>query len=332
MIMFIVRRIVSMLGVLFALTVALFGLQELSGVDPARAYVGANASAEALERTRVQLGLDQPAFVRYLDYLGGLLHGDLQNSLRTRTPVADGLSTAFPATVELALWSLGLALVLGSIFAVLTVTRWRGAGIVRVVLLSGASAPTFLLTMLGLLFFYGQLGLLPSGGRSSFGSTSPGPTGLFVLDGLLAGRFDVATDAIWHLVLPAACVAISPAVAIGRVLVDGLRANLVSDHARTARSAGLPESLVMLRHAVRNSLGATLSMIGIQAGLLLGGLVVVEKIVSWPGVGSYLDKSVQASDFPGIAGVALLLGVTYVVLNTVVDLLQVAADRRLALS
>ncbi|KQP57249.1 ABC transporter permease [Agreia sp. Leaf283] len=332
MIMFVIRRIASMLAVLLALTIALFTLQELSGVDPARAYVGANASAEALERTRVQLGLDQPAIVRYFDYLGGLLHGDLQNSLRTRTPVADGLSTAFPATIELALWALGLALVLGSIFAVLTVVRWKGAGVVRVVLLSGASAPTFLLTMLGLLFFYGQLGLLPSGGRSSYGSTSPGPTGLFVLDGLLAGRVDVATDAIWHLILPAACVAISPAVAIGRVLVDGLRINLVSDHARTARAAGMPEGLVMLRHAVRNSLGATLSMIGIQAGLLLGGLVVVEKIVSWPGVGSYLDKSVQASDFPGIAGVALLLGVTYVVLNTLVDLLQVAADRRIALS
>lgn len=332
MIMFLVRRIASMIGVLLALTVALFALQEVSGIDPAKAYVGANASADALERTRVALGLDQPAITRYFDYLGGLFQGDLQNSLRTRTPVADGLATAFPATVELAVWALGFALVLGSLFAVLTVVKWKGAGVVRVVLLSGASAPTFLLTMIGLLVFYGNLGLLPAGGRSSFGATSPGPTGLFVVDGLLAGRVDVAADAVWHLLLPAACAAISPAVAIGRVLVDGLKINLVADHARTARAAGMREGLVLARHAVRNSLGATLSMVGIQAGMLLGGLVVVEKIVSWPGVGSYLDKSVQASDFPGIAGVALLLGITYVALNTLVDVLQVVADRRIALS
>jgi len=332
MLMFVIRRIIAMVGVLLALTVALFTLQELSGVDPAKAYVGANASAAAVDSARERLGLDQPAIVRYFDYLGGLLHGDLQNSMRTRTPVAEGIASAFPATVELSLWALGFALILGALFAMLTVVRWRGAGVVRVVLLSGAAAPTFLLAMVGLLVFYGSLGIAPSGGRSSFTDSSSSPTGLLVIDGLLAGRLDVAGDAIWHLLLPAACAAISPAVAIGRVLVDGLKVNLGSDHARTARSAGMKESAVLVRHALRNSLGATLSMIGIQAGLLLGGLVVVEKIVAWPGLGSYLDKSVASSDFPGIAGVALLLGITYVLLNALVDVLQVVADRRISLS
>ena len=332
MLMFILKRIVAMAGVLLALTVALFTLQELSGVDPAKAYVGANASAEALERARERLGLDQSAVVRYVDYLGGLLHGDLQNSLRTRTPVADGLATAFPATLELALWTLGFALILGAFFALLTVVRWKGAAVVRFVLLSGAAAPTFLLAMVGILVFYGSLGIIPAGGRSSFSGGSSSPTGLLVLDALLAGRMDVAGDAVWHLLLPAACAAISPAVAIGRVLVDGLKVNLGSDHARTARSAGMTESAVLVRHALRNSLGATLSMIGIQTGLLLGGLVVVEKITGWPGLGSYLEKSVNVSDFPGIAGVALLLGITYVLLNTIVDVLQVVADRRISLT
>ncbi|MCS6561249.1 ABC transporter permease [Curtobacterium flaccumfaciens] len=329
---FVLRRTGSMLGVLVALTIVLFSLQELSGVDPARAYVGANASAGAVDRARASLGLDQPAPIRYLAYLGGLLHGDLQNSLRTRTPVAEGIATAFPATLELAMWTLAIALLLGAAFAFLTVTRWRGAGVVRIVLLSGAAAPTFLLASVGLLFLYGKLGLVPANGRSSFTESSPGPTGLLVVDAVLAGRVDVAGDAVWHLLLPAACAAVSPAVAIGRVLVDGLRTNLVADHARTARSAGMRESAVLLRHALRNALGPTLSMIGLQAGMLLGGLVVVEKIVGWPGLGSYLDRSVQSSDFPGIAGVALLLGVSFVVLNTVVDLLQVVVDRRLALA
>lgn len=332
MVTFILRRVAAMAGVLLALTVALFTLQELSGVDAAKAYVGANASAEAVDSARARLGLDQPVIVRYFDYLGGLFHGDLQNSLRTRTPVADGIAGAFPATVELALWALGFALILGAVFALLTVIPWKGAGVVRVVLLSGAAAPTFLLAMVGLLVFYGSLGIVPSGGRSVFTDGSSSPTGLLVIDGLLAGRLDVAGDAIWHLLLPAACAAISPAVAIGRVLVDGLKVNLVSDHARTARSAGMREGSVLVRHAVRNSMGATLSMIGMQAGMLLGGLVVVEKIVAWPGIGSYLEKSVASGDFPGIAGVALLLGVCYVLLNALVDVLQVVADRRISLS
>lgn len=332
MVMFLVKRVAAMLAVLLALTMALFGLQEVSGVDPAKAYVGANASADAVATARERLGLDEPLAQRYLTYLEGLLHGDLQNSLRSRTPVADNLAQVLPASLELAAWVLGIALVLGVAFAALTTLAWRGAGIVRVVLLSGAAAPTFLLGMVALLVFYGNLGWMPSGGRTGLRDAPAGPTGFLVLDGLLAGRADVAGDAVLHLALPALCAAISPAVAIGRVLVDGLKANMSADHARTARAAGMSERQILARHAVRNSLGPTLSMVGIQAGMLLAGLVVVEKIFDWPGVGSYLDKSVAASDFPAIAGVALLLGVVYVLLNTVVDGLQAAADRRIALT
>lgn len=332
MVMFLIRRLVAMVGVLLALTVALFALQQMSGVDPAKAYVGTNASQAAVDAARERLGLDEPLVSRYLTYLGGVLHGNLQNSLRSRTPVADALSAVLPASLELAVWVLGLAIVLGAGFAMLTALDWRGAGVIRVVLLSGAAAPTFLLGMVSLLLFYGQLGWLPSGGRTSIRNAPDGPTGFLVLDGLLTGRPDVTTDALQHLAMPALCAAIGPAVAIGRVLVDGLKANLAADHSRTARSTGMGELRILLHHAVRNSLGPTLSMVGLQAGLLLAGLVVVEKIFDWPGVGSYLDKAVAASDFPAIAGVALVLGMAYVLVNTVVDCLQALADRRIALS
>lgn len=332
MTMFLVRRALAMVAVLLALTVALFGLQEISGVDPAKAYVGTNASQAAVDSARESLGLDEPLVDRYLTYLDGVLHGDLQNSLRSRTPVTENLATVLPPSLELATWVLGVAILLGIGFAYLTVITWPGAGFVRVVLLSAAAAPTFLLGMVALLLLYGRLGWSPAGGRTSLSDAPDGPTGFLVLDGLLSGRLDVSGDALWHLALPVACAAVSPAVAIGRVLVDGLKSNMTADHARTSRAAGMTERSILLRHAVRNSLGPTLSMVGIQAGALLAGLVVVERIFDWPGIGSYLDKSVAASDFPGIAGVALVLGAVYVLLNTLVDVLQVAADRRVSLT
>jgi peptide/nickel transport system permease protein len=321
-----------MIGVLFALTMVLFGLQEVSGADPAKAYVGVNASQAAVAAARARLGLDEPLVSRYLHYLSGLLHGDLQNSLRTRTPVANDIATALPASLELATSVLLVAILLGAAFAYLTAIRWRGAALVRTVMFSGAAAPSFLLGMVALLVFYGALGWSPSGGRSSFTDAPTGPTGFLLLDSLFAGRLDVLSDGIAHLALPVLCAAIAPAVAVGRVLVDGLSTNLEADHARTARAAGMAERSVLLRHALRNSLGPTLSMIGVQAGSLLAGLVVVEKIFAWPGIGSYLDKSVEAGDFPGIIGVALVVGAVYVVVNTVVDVLQVLADRRIALT
>ncbi|MFJ3671409.1 ABC transporter permease [Streptomyces sp. NPDC090106] len=329
---FALRRIAAMLGVLIALTVALFTLQQVSGTDPAKAYVGANASQAALDAARARLGLDDPLPSRYLHYLTGLLHGDLQNSLRTRTPVASDLASVLPASLELAACVLFLAVLLGALFAYVSAIGARGAGLLRAVLFSGAAAPTFLLGMVAVLVFYGRLGWLPAGGRTAYRDAPTGPTGFLLVDSLLAGRPEVFGDAVTHLALPALCAAISPAVAIGRVLVDGLTANLEADHARTARAAGLTERAVLLRHAARNSLGPALSMVGIQAGALLAGLVVVEKIFGWPGIGSYLDASVAAADLPGITGVALLLGIVYVVLNTVVDALQVLADRRLALT
>jgi peptide/nickel transport system permease protein len=332
MVLFIVRRTAAMAGVLLALTVVLFALQEASGVDPAKAYVGANASQEAVDAARQRLGLDEPFMSRYVNYLSGLFHGDLQNSLRTRTPVAQDVGDALPASLELGACVLFVAVLLGTGFAYASAIRGRGAAVLRTVLFSGAAAPTFLLGMIALIVFYGDLGWLPSGGRSGFPDAPTGPTGFLLIDSLLAVRFDVLSDALAHLVLPVLCAAVAPAVAIGRVLADGLSVNLEADHARTARATGLSERAVLLRHAIRNSLGPTLSMIGIQAGALLAGLVVVEKIFAWPGVGSYLDKSVAASDLPGITGVALLMGLVYVFVNAVVDILQVAADRRIALT
>ena len=193
------------------------------------------------------------------------------------------------------------------------------------------SATWFVLVMLALLLlFYSRWHILPSSGRLSPGLEAPsGPTGLLVVDGLLHARLDVVSDALWHLALPAFCLALGPAVALGRTLRSSLQTVLTQDHVRTARAKGLEERTVLLRHALRSALNAPLTMSGLQVGLLLAGVVVIESVFAWPGVGLYTVQSIAATDFPAVAGVTLVLGALYVVINTLVDLAQVAADPRL---
>jgi peptide/nickel transport system permease protein len=141
----------------------------------------------------------------------------------------------------------------------------------------------------------------------------------------------VVADAFQHLLLPAFCVAIGPAVSIGRVFRTGLIHNLGSDHVRTARAKGLRESAVIWRHAVRNAISSSLAMTGLQTGLMFSGVVIIETVFSWPGIGLYTDQSIAGSDFPAIAGVTLILGAAYVIINALVDVAQALADPRLEL-
>jgi peptide/nickel transport system permease protein len=326
---FVVQRVASVIVVVLVLALVMFVLQRVTPVDPVRAKLGSNASKAAVEAERKRLGYDKPLLVQYVDYLGDLLHGNLQESLRTRRPVMDDIGDYLPATAELALFGLIFALVLGTVLGLASAARFRGSGVLRVVMVGGASAPVFLLALLGLVLFYRNLGWLPATGRTSLADAPTGPTGFLTIDGLLHARPDVTWDAFQHLLMPAFCVAIGPAVSIGRVLRGSLVGNLKSDYVRTARAKGLRERTVLLRHALRNSVGPALSMTGLQVGLMFAGVVVVETIFAWGGLGQYVVQSIPRADFPAIAGVTLLLGVGYVVINSVIDILQSMADPRI---
>jgi peptide/nickel transport system permease protein len=190
--------------------------------------------------------------------------------------------------------------------------------------------PGFLLALLLLIVFYARLHWFPGSGRISPDLNPPtGPTGLLTIDGLLAGRLDVVRDALAHLALPALCLALGPAVALGRTLRSSLQTVLGSDHIRTARAKGLTERGVLLRHGVRPALNAPLTMTGLQVGMLLAGVVVVESVFAWPGLGLYTVRAIASVDFPAIVGVTLVMGAVYVFVNALVDLAQVAADPRL---
>ena len=326
---FFAGRLGGMVVVLLVLAFVVFCLQRYTPADPVRVKLGANAQPQIVKAERHRLGYDRPLFVQYFDYVKGLAHGDLQDSLRTRNPVTTDLGNYVPATLELTGFALGLALVLGTLLGIASAARLRGSGVLRVVMVAGSSAPVFLLALLGLLLFYRRLGWLPATGRSKFLNPPTGPTKLLTIDSLVHGRFDVFTDAVKHLILPGFCIAIGPAVSIGRVLRSSIVNSLRSDYVRTARAKGLKERTVLLRHTLRTSAGAALSMTGLQVGLMFAGVVVIESIFAWPGIGFYTVQSIPRLDFPAIAGVTLLLGAAYVVVNTTVDVLQGVADPRM---
>jgi peptide/nickel transport system permease protein len=286
---FALTRLASLVGILLGLSVVVFLLQAVVPADPVRAMVGASATRETVEAKRHELGLDRPLPAQYAQFLNRAVRGDLSMSLHTRRPVRTDIAAFLPATVELAAAALALALVLGGALGLLT-ARGGGASL-RVGLVAGASVPAFLLALLLLIVFYANLRWFPGSGRVSAELDAPtGPTGLLTVDGLLAGRLDVVRDALAHLALPALCLALGPAVALGRTL--------------------------------RSSLQTVL-------GMLLAGVVVVESVFAWPGLGLYTARAITNVDFPAIVGVTLVMGAAYVVINALVDVAQVAADPRL---
>jgi peptide/nickel transport system permease protein len=324
------RRLVALVGVLVGLAVIVFLLQAVIPADPARAMVGASAPASVVAAKRHQLGYDKPLPQRFLDYADRLLHGDLQESLRTRNPVTTDLASFAPATLELALMAAAIAAALGIGLGLMLVAGGRMARLLRIVLIGGASVPTFLTALLAILLFYSTLHLLPASGRVSDTLVVPGgPTKLLLVDSLLHGEPNLFWSALTHILMPAFTLALLPALAIARTLATSCEQVMREDYVRTARSKGLSERAVLLRHALRNASGPPLTMSGLQFGLLLGGVVVVEQIFAWPGLGLYLDQSIRYADFPAITGTTLLLGTAYVLVNFFVDVAQAWADPRI---
>ncbi|MDT7609409.1 MAG: peptide/nickel transport system permease protein [Pseudonocardiales bacterium] len=329
MLILVAKRLVAAVVIMVALSAALFGLQRVSKSDPVHTMLGPGASPQAIAIERHKLGLDQPVPTQFWHYLVGVAHGDLGVSYRTRSPVATDLRTFLPATVELAAFALLLALVLAVLLAVATTLNWPGAGVLRFVLLLGGSTPAFFLAIGGIIVFYKYLGILPATGRLTGSAPSGGPTHLLTVDAVLHGQPGLFLDALRHLLLPALAVATGPAISIGRVLRSSLITTMSQDYIRTARAKGLREWVVLAKHVLRNSAGPALSMTGLQVGLLFAGVLVVESIFAWPGLGQYTSQSLPVDDFPAIAGVTLLLGAGYVLINTVVDILQSLADPRI---
>jgi peptide/nickel transport system permease protein len=324
------HRLLALVAVLLGLAAIVFLLQAVVPSDPARAIVGASASPQVVAAKSHELGYDKPLPQRFVLFMQRLARGDLQDSLRTRNAVTDDLGTFAPATLELAMTAAVLAAVIGLGFALLLVGGGRVVRVARLALIGGASVPSFLAGLLAVLVFYSVLHVLPASGRVDDSLVVPdGPTKLLLVDSLLHGDPGLFWSALQHLIMPAFTLALLPGLAIARTLHTSLEHVMREDYVRTARAKGLRERKVLVRHALRNASGPALTMSGLQFGLLLGGVVVVEQIFAWPGLGLYLNQSIAYSDFPAITGTTLLLGTAYVLVNFLVDIAQAWADPRI---
>lgn len=325
----IVKRLAGLVAVLLLMTLVIFCLQQVVPADPARAAAGPNAPAAVVEAKRKEMGLDDPLLVRYWRYLGSLVQGDLGRSVRTRNPVATDLGNALPASIELMVFALAFGGLAGVWLGVVqTLSRWRGP--LRLAMTAAGSMPIFLTGLLLTLLFWFELGWMPFGGRISVASPPEGPTGLLTIDGLLTGRPGVTLNALWHLAIPAICLALPVIVAIGRSTNASLLGVLRQNYIKTARSKGLSPRRIVLGHALRNALSAPLAMFGLQFGLMFGNLLIIERIFSWPGVGLYAVGAFASTDLPAILGISLVFGAAYIVLNMLIDFVQALVDPQIA--
>jgi peptide/nickel transport system permease protein len=320
-----VGRLGALVAVLLALTLVVFIIQSQVPTDPVAANLGAGASRALVKEKRAELGYDKPITVQYWRFLKRMAHGDIGTSLRTHNRVLSDIGTFAPASVELALVASVLIFLMSIALGVWSAAGTRGSGVSRRLMVALASAPTFFLGLIAILVFYSWLSWLPASGRTDGQSAH----GFVLFSTLFSGDFSGFADALKHVILPALVVAVGPAVAIGRVLRGALLTAMRQDHIRTARSKGMSEMRVLLRHALRNSMTPTLAMAGLQTGLLLTGVVVIEVVFAWPGLGLYTANSLANSDFPAVVGVTLVLGAVYVLVNGIVDVLQAVADPRL---
>ena len=309
-----------------------FAISHLIPGDPARLIAGDRASDELVAGIRHQLGLDLPLYQQYGRYLLDLVQGDLGTSIRTNRPVLEDLQAFFPATLELAVVALFLAIVVGVPLGVLSAVYHNRAidQIARTLAVTGISTPAFWLGLGAIVLFYGHLGWLPGGGRLSEGLAPPTTiTGFYLIDALLAGNFSLFMDALKHLILPAATLGFVTLGVIARQIRSAMLDQLGEDYIRTARAYGLSRWTVILRHALPNALIPSVTVLGLTLGDLLYGAVLTETVFAWPGMGAYVVKSIQSLDFPAVMGFAILVSFIYVLLNMAIDLLYRVIDPRI---
>ncbi len=322
----------SVLLTLFGLTVLTFLIGRVMPVDPVIAAVGDNAPEDVILRVRAEMGLDQPIPVQFLHYLNQLAHGDFGMSVLTKNPVAQDIVRFFPATFELATAALILAALIGIPLGVWAAVR-QGTitdQAIRVVCLAGHSVPVFMLSLISLLIFYSWLDLAPGPGRQDiiYDGMIDTVTGILTIDTLIAGDFDAFWDALAHMAQPVIILAYFSMAYIARMtrafMIDALKGEYVI----TARAKGLSLTKVIWGHAFPTVAVQLVTVMALTYAGLLEGAVVTETVFSWPGIGQYLTVSLMNADMNPVVGTTLLIGLIYVGLNLIADILYRVLDPR----
>lgn len=325
---YVVRRLLHLPLVLWAVSFIVFVLMRAVPGDPTAAIVGEKAPREIRDRVRRERGFDRPILVQYGLYLGKLVRGDLGESYKhTGEKVSAQIARKLPHTIELSVASMAIALALGLGFGILSAVykgRWIDYASMTVAL-AGVSVPVF---WLGLLLILALGSVLPISGNLSPTHDVTTRTGFLLIDTLLMGSGALFWDAIRHLLMPALALSTIPLAMTARITRSSLLEVLQSDYIRTARAKGASPARVVLRHALRNAALPIVTLMGLEFGYLLGGAVLTETVFDWDGMGTYILMSVRETEYESIGGAVLVLAVTFVIVNLAVDLLYAFIDPR----
>jgi peptide/nickel transport system permease protein len=330
--LFILKRLSYMVLTLIGISILIFVLTRVLPGDPARLALGPEASEEQVQDLRHALRLDRSLPVQYVWFLQNLAHGKLGKSLVTHRDVAKDILQRFPATLELVLVSLGLAVIIGVPLGIVSALHKDRVVdyVARSVAFTGISFPRFWIGIMLQLAVAYRLGLLPVTGRMG-GLPPPHVTGLFLLDSLIALDFTAFGDAAIHLILPAITLSLSPLAQITRLVRANMVEQIHKDYVTVNRTIGMPETLLVYKYMLKNAFNATLTTVGLMLGWMLGNAFLVEQVFSWPGIARYGINSVLRNDFNAIVAVTLVVGLGYLVINFVVDLLYRVLDPRISL-
>ena len=298
--------------------------------DPAQLLLGQQATQAQVAQVRENMGLDKPIFVQYGLFLADAVRGDLGDSIVTGRPVTTELAERFPATLELTAFAMLFAVLVGVPVGVISAVKQYSLldKTTSVLALTGISMPIFWLAMILIVIFFVNLGWLPFPGRLSTDVTIPAITGLVLVDSLLALNFGAFWDGLLHLIMPAVALGTIPMAVITRMTRSSMLEVMSEDYVRTARAKGVVPWRVISKHALRNAMLPTVTVIGLQVGLLMGGAVITETIFSWPGVGQIAYESIFRRDYAMIQGVVLYGATLFVLVNLAVDILYAVLDPR----
>lgn len=301
---YIAKRLLMLIPVIIGVSFLVFFIMAMAPGDTAKAILGEDAPVEALEALREELGLNDPVPVRYVNYMKGLLHGDLGESYKSGRPVFDEIMERFPATLELSFWGMLFAVALSIPIGIISATRQYSVldSVSMVFALLGVATPNFWLGLMLIIAFALHLGWLPSGGN---------------------------TAGFASLILPVITLGTGCMANITRTTRSSMLEVIRQDYIRTAKAKGVSKNKVINKHALKNALIPVVTVIGLQFGSLLGGAVLTETVFSWPGIGTYLITSIKAKDTNAVLGTVIFFSICFSIVNLVVDILYAYIDPRI---
>jgi peptide/nickel transport system permease protein len=328
---YIVKRLLLAVPTLIGVSILVFLMIHLIPGDPAETMLFPKGTEEEIAALRHKLGLDKPLHIQYISWMLNALHFDFGNSVQTGDAVVREIIHRFPATIELTVAAILIAVLIGIPLGVISAQKKNSFVDYFCISISlfGVSIPIFWLGLMLIYVFSVSIGIFPVSGRITMGSSIPGITGFYTIDSLLTGNLKMFIDALKHLILPAVSLSSVSLALIVRITRSSMLDVLMQDYIRTAKAKGIPYKKIIFKHALKNALIPVITVVGLQLGRLLGGAILTETVFSWPGIGTLVVSAIVNRDYPIVQGVVFIVTVLFIPVNLLVDILYAYIDPRI---